>query len=84
MFALARTYLDQFGEQGDVYFSLNIHSKTLSSSVLNALVGYHERMRAHYGRAYRAITFQEAASTLSPRKMEPELPATLGGKYGIS
>jgi hypothetical protein len=67
MFECTKKYLEQFDlHNQDVFFSINMHPKSMTNGHFQALEKYHHHMKNYY-KDIRAVSFQQAAEMLGTR-----------------
>ena len=68
MMALTKRIL-QSHSGGDVFFSVNTHSKTMTNSLLSGLSQFNSMLKAKYGDRYQPLTFGQAAAKIASIKV---------------
>jgi hypothetical protein len=62
MFRCTKKYLGQFDfSNHDIFFSFNMHPKSMTDSHIIALKKYHEKIKNYYGDDIKPISFQQAS-----------------------
>lgn len=64
MLEVTRNWVKRYGDQGPIFFSLLLHSKGLTQSMVDALRAYHGSIKQEFDGNVVFPTFHDVAATL--------------------